>query len=352
MIEILRRLLLVGGLFAGAWQWYDSPERLFSVTRPDFAKEYERQYGERRYAFPGAMEMGREFLRKHTDPGGVAEFRSKRMAARAIAAPAEDLSGWIGELDQALAGTGPLARRAGKGQVYYLPGEAAVRHFAGPMERIYKEGAWLNAYAVVSGGDLEIWIHPEPRESGAPAWMLYPEREWAWVWMLGALAIYLVLPRSGRGVAVRHDPIPIVVLDFAGASVATFFFALPLFVYDSNRQAAADWLGGAGLSWMICGGVVLLMMSNAARAAFAVTFTGAGLRISGVSGVRDVEYRLLSAVQPLEEGPERMGIRLSLRAGEAVDLKWSGLMNFPVLLDELRRAGYYRPSSQGKGGLS
>ncbi len=53
---------------------------------------------------------------------------------------------------------------------------------------------------------------------------------------------------------------------------------------------------------------------------------------------------------PLDDGPERVGIQLRLTTGEAVDLKWTGLLDFSGLLDALWRTGYYRPSSQGFGG--
>jgi len=172
------------------------------------------------------------------------------------------------------------------------------------------------------------------------------------MWTLGALAIYLLLPRAVRGVSVRHDPIPIAVLDFAGAAIATFFWALPLFIHDSNRQAVDDIFGGAGVSWFVSALVVLLLMNNAARAAFGITFSTAGLRVARLMGSREVPFGQVAAVSPLDDGAERVGIQLRLTTGEAVDLKWSGLMNFSGLLDVLWRVGYYRPSHQGFAGSS
>jgi len=349
MIEMLRRLLLVAGVFMATWLWFDSPERLISVRRPDFAKEYARKYGERDYAFMGAMEMGRELIRKTTDPGGVAQFRQKTLESRFIPRPQRDLSAWVDELDSALKGHGPAAPRAAKEQVFYLPHESPVDLFVPGLLEFHRGASWLNAYSTVANRDLEFWYHPEPRDSAAPGWILYPQRGSAWMWKLGALAIYFLLPRAARAASVRHDPIPIVALDFAGAAIANFFFALPLFIHDSNRQAVAGLVGGAGLSWLVSAVVVLLLMNNAARAAFSVTVTAAGLRIARPLSTRDLPFGQIAAVSPLDDGPERIGIQLRLTTGEAVDLKWSGLMNFSGLLDALWRAGYYRPSPQGFG---
>lgn len=352
MIEILRRLLLIAGLCTAAWYWFDSPERLISVRRPDFAQEYARKYGQRKYAFKGAMEMGREFIRKNTNPGDAARFRERTLNSRYINPPPNDLSAWVDEIDSALQGRGSAAPRAAMRQVFYLPHEPPVDLFVPGLLGFYRGASWLNAYSTVANRDLEFWYHPEPRDSDAPQWILYPQRGSAWMWALGALAIYLLLPRTARGVSVRHDPIPIAVLDFAGAAIATFFWALPLFIHDSNRQAVNDIFGGAGLSWFVSALVVPVLMNNAARAAFGITATAGGLRVARLMGSREVPFGQLAAVSPLDDGAERIGIQLRLTTGEAVDLKWSGLMNFSGLLDALWRAGYYRPSHHGFAGTS
>lgn len=345
MIEILRRLILLGCAFTAAWMWFDSPATLVSVRRPDFAKEYERKYGERKYAFMGAMELGREFIRKNTDPGGVEQFRKRTLESRYLDPPSRDLSAWVDELDAALKGQGPAARRTGKEQVFYLPEEQPIDLFLPGIRKVYGGASWLNSYSTVAGRDLEFWYHPEPRDSAAPEWMLYPQRAQAWIWKFAAVAPYFLLPRAARKQSVRHDPIPIIALDFAGAAIATFFFALPLFVHDSNTAAVDDILGGAGISWFVAAIVVLLMMSNAGRAAFAVTVSQTGLRLSRLSGSRDIAFGEIAAVSPIDDGTERLGLQLHLTSGETVNLKWAGLMNCASLLDILWRTGSYRPGA-------
>jgi|GEM_PF-2431346 len=342
MIEILRRLILLAGAFAAAWFWFNSPATLISVCRPDFAKEYERKYGERKYAFMGAMELGREFIRKNTDPGGIEQFRKRTLESRFIQPPARDLGRWVDEIDAALKGQGSAARRVAKQQVFYLPEESPVDLFVPGIKKVYGGASWLNSYTTVAGRDLEFWYHPEPRDSDAPAWMLYPQRAQAWIWKLAAIALYFLLPRAVRKQSVRHDPIPILALDFAGASIATFFFALPLFVHDSNTAAVNDIFGGAGISWLVTAFVVLLMMSNARRAAFGVTVTQTGLRLSRLLGSREIAFSQIGGIAPIDEGPERLGLQLRLTTGETIDLEWAGLMNFAVLLDVFSRTGYYR----------
>lgn len=345
MIEILRRLILLAGACAAAWLWFDSPPTLISVRRPDFANEYARKYGERKYAFMGAIEHGRELIRKTTDPGGVEQFRKRTLESRFIQPPARDLVPWVDSLDAALKGQGPAAPRVAKEQVFYLPDEPPVDLFLPGIRKIYGGASWLNSYSTIAGRDLEFWYHPEPRDSAAPAWILYPERSRAWIWKLAAIALYFLLPRAARGQSVRHDPIPILALDFAGAAIATFFFALPLFVHDSNAAAVNDIFGGAGLSWLVSAFVALLMMSNASRAAFGITVAESGLRLSRLTGRRDIAFGQIASVTPIDDGPERLGIQLRLNSGEAIDLKWGGLMNFAALLDVLWRTGYYRPGA-------
>ena len=134
-------------------------------------------------------------------------------------------------------------------------------------------------------------------------------------------------------------------LDFAGAAIATFFFALPLFVHDSNTAAVDDIFGGAGISWCVSAFVLLLMMSNARRAAFGIAVAETGLRLSRLAGSRDIAFGEIASVTPIDDGPERLGIQLRLTSGETIDLKWGGLMNFAALLDALWRTGYYRPGA-------
>lgn len=343
MIEILRRLILLAGACAAAWLWFDSPVTLISVRRPDFAREYDRKYGERQYAFMGAIEHGREIIRKTTDPGGVEQFRKRTLESRFIDPPARDLSAWVNDLDAALKGQGPAAQRVAREQVFYLPEEQPVDLFFPGIRKIYGGASWLNSYSTVAGRDLEFWYHREPRQSAAPASLLYPQRGQAWIWKLAAVALYFLLPRAARRRPVRHDPIPILVLDFAGAAIATFFFALPLFVHDSNTAAVDDIFGGAGLSWLVSAFVALLMMSNARRAAFGITVAETGLRLSRLTGSRDIAFGHIASVTPLDDGAERLGLQLILTSGETIHLKWAGLMNFASLLDILWRTGYYRP---------
>ncbi|MBE0656065.1 MAG: hypothetical protein IH602_00160 [Bryobacteraceae bacterium] len=343
MIELLRRLILLAGACAAAWLWWDSPVTLISVRRPDFAMEYARKYGERKYAFMGAIEHGRELIRKTTDPGGIAEFRKRTLSSRFIDPPARDLAPWVDSIDAALKGQGPAAPRTAKEQVFFLPEEPPIDLFLPGIKKIYGGASWLNSYSTVAGRDLEFRYHPEPRDSAAPAWLLYPQRGQAWIWLLAALAVYFLLPRAARRSSVRHDPIPITALDLAGATIAAFFFALPLFVHDSNTDAVDDIFGGAGISWLVSAFVALLMMSNARRAAFGITVADTGLRLSRLTGNRDIAFGEIASVTPIDDGAERLGLQLRLTSGETIDLKWAGLMNFASLLDILWRTGYYRP---------
>lgn len=339
MIEILRRVVLSAGLFAAAWFWFDSPAALVSARLPDFAAEYARIYGKRKLAFRSFSARVREL----TDPGSAEEFRKRNLESRFISAPSRDLSAWVAELEAALKGQGPAARRVAQGQVFYSPEEQPVAWFTPGIKKIYASASWLNSYSTVAGRDLEFVYHPEPRQSAAPAWILYPQRGRAWIVALAAVSAYLLLPRKVRSPAIRYDPLPILLTDFIGAVVAAFFFGVPLRVYPSNDAALRHLLGGTGFSWLVAGAVLLLMMNNAHRAAFAVTVTGPALRISQLLGSQDILLGQIRAVTPIDVGVERLGIQLRLSSGETISLRWAGLMNFASLLDLLHRTGHYCP---------
>lgn len=341
MREILRRLLLCSGLFAAAWLWFDSPAALVSVRLPDFAAEYARKYGKRE----SALRTFSSRVRQLTDPGSVEEFRRRNLESRSIPAPSRDLSAWVAQLESAIKGQGPDARRVAREQVFYLPGEEPVAWFMPGISEIYTRSGWLSSYSTVAGRDLEFVYHPEPRQSAAPGWILYPRRGRAWIMALAAVMLYFLIPRKSGSKTIGYDPIPILATDFVGAAAAVFFFGLPPAVHPSNDAAVRDLLGGAGISWLVAAMVLLLLMGNARRAAFGVTLTATGLRISRLLGGRDIPFGQILAVTPIDDGVERVGIQLRLSSGETIPLRWAGLMNFDLLLDSLRCAGYDRPGS-------
>lgn len=72
MTELLRRAVLVAGLFAGAWLYFLTLPWLLQVERVDFATRYDQEYRQRRESSPpGVYERGRKPAAGLSDPGSV-----------------------------------------------------------------------------------------------------------------------------------------------------------------------------------------------------------------------------------------------------------------------------------------
>jgi len=192
-------------------------------------------------------------------------------------------------------------------------------------------------------------LHPEPRESKAPGWILFPKRGQAWLWAVAGLVLYLVLPGRARG-AVRYDPVPIWAMDAAGAVLVCFFWTLPLALHETNQAAVDNWWGPAGMSWLAGALVLVLAMRNAANAAFELALAEDEIQIRRLWGRTAVPFAAVRAVEALEDHGARAGLRLRLEGGGAFDLPWAGVMNYADLVDALEARGLYRPARQGEQG--
>ena len=338
MIEILRRVVLIVGLCGAGWFWYSSPPLLISVREPDFQREYKRRFAW--LSLEGEEGRGRISLE---------EYRRRTLATRKLPPPRGDVSGWLRDLEDAFQGRGTEARRVSEGAAYYLPGEAPVAQWVPALQEFYRNGSWLNAYLSAGGKDLEFMLHPEPRESKAPVWILFPERDRAWKWALAGLLLYLLLPGRARG-PVRYDPVPVWAMDGAGAALVCFFWTLPLALHETNQAAVDNWLGPAGLSWLAAALVLALLIRNAANAAFELALAEDGIQIRRLWGRTAVPFAAVRAVEPLEDHGARAGLRLRLEGGGEADLPWGGVMNYVALADALEARGLYRPARQGEPG--
>lgn len=330
MTEILRRFGLIFCLGVACWLWFASPPLLISVRKPDFAREYKRRMPLL------ALEESAE------RPGRITleEYRRRMLRSRTLPPPSSDVSTWLQELDEALEGRGPEARRVANGEAYYLPDEQPVAQWVAALQEVYRKGSWLNAYLSIEGRDLEFFLYPEARESKAPHWILYPQRSSAWNWVLGGVLVYLFLPGRARRL-VRHDPVPIAVMDVIGAVLISFFWALPLALYETNEAAVGDWLGGPGLSWLAAGLILALLVRNAASAAFELEVRDDSIRLRRLLGASEIPFHEIHAVQPLEDQDARVGLKLTLVDGREIALPWNGILNYSMLTDALASRGLY-----------
>jgi hypothetical protein len=330
MSEVIRRLALIACLCGAGWLWFASPPLLISVRKADLARESQRRFG-----LFSQEDSGRGSGKNRPE-----EDRQRAWKGRTLPPPATDLTDWLQRLEEALEGRGPLARRVAGGEAYYQPAEEPVAQWVPALQQVYRNGSWLNAYLSVQGRDLEFRLHPEPRNSKAPRWILYPRRASAWKWALAGVLVYLLLPGRPRR-PIRHDPIPILALDFVAAALIGFFWALPLSLYETNEAAVQSWLGGPLLSWLAAAAVLGLLLVNAAKAAFELEVNDDSIRVRRLLRSSEIPFSQIRAVRPLEQGGLRLGLRLELENGGRIALPWNGILNYSLLLDALAARGLY-----------
>ena len=326
-LEFLRRAALAGGAAASMWFAFDSPDLLIHVRRADFAAEYERRYGERGTPVWGAMEMAREFLRRHARPPSLAAFIAQTTEGRVVEARG-------GEWDRLYASTGPGGR-------WFRPEDEPVARILPEIRRVYGRASWLVMYLPVEGGHLEIEYVNRPRESKAPAGLIYPNRAACWLWLPAGVAIYCLLPwpRSSPRMLL-YDGAVSGGLDLLGTVVGAFFLALPVYAAHSTAEALGEGLALTLLLWGIgCIGLSILLWS-AARASFHVCLEPHQVRIGGLAGSRSLPAGEISAVEYMMRGETPTGIELSARRGVRERIGWDGLPHVEELLDLLRRWGH------------
>jgi hypothetical protein len=345
--ELLRRISLAAGAGYFSWLFFWTPAVLISVRPVDFAKEYVEEYSPRRRSFPGAMERAEELLRNTTDPGSASTYRARKIENRELPPGPPELASWVAQLDEAIAGQGPLASRAGKGRIYFLGSEKPVSLFATALEANYHRTQWLNAYATAGDRDIELMWENRPRGSNAPRSMVFPQRPSSWIPLLGALAAYLVLPRGSRRGQVRYDPVVIVVLDTLTLLAAAFFFALPLLAHDSTAAALNDIAGGTGVSWAFSALVAVALFTNAWHAAERIQIDQAGLHVRRLFSSLDIPLGAIATVEPLVRHGERTGVSLRLADGRIIPLRWDGRVDFNTLYRALRHAGFLQMAAAG-----
>jgi hypothetical protein len=286
----------------------------------NFSKEYQKHYGTRRYPMPGAIEQGREVLRRYTDPGSAEAYRQAQMTARplppGVAVPDE----WVKALE------------AAGGFVFFDSRQAPVAGFAPALRESLRRTGFVNAYAQAGGRDIELMLYREPHSAPAPDDVMFPLRGRSWPWLGAALAAYLALGWPRR-MSVRVDPVALGVLDLATALSAAFFFGLPLRACASTQAALDDPLGGLVWSWLVAAALALALRALARRAAFGITLVETGLVLHGMGPARQIDYAAITAVTVHEE----TGLDLRLADGETVRLDWTGLVNFSSVAQALRR---------------
>ncbi len=312
--EITRRVVLIAGLAAVAWLLRLTPAVPFlSIQLIDFAKSQE---GSRRPTPDGRAEC-------QLSPEEFIAYRIKSRVAvvsgpdwrgffdRAQAALEQSVvpPGWEHRVmaDQLKASRRP-ANRWGKDRHDFtrLFFWAAEPPFAAVSGRFSAEEAYYLKLDSTPPRYLELFYHPRLRTSGLncgfygiPPAFCYPSIRWTpWLTVLTVL-VYFLLPWPKRAAdTAMVARWRIVGSDLASALLLFFiFFALPLFIVGSSRQAATEYFFFTAVFWIFALFGLLVLYWGAIWSAFYVTVLPDRLRIGHLWGEEDLAFSGLAEVQ-------------------------------------------------------
>jgi hypothetical protein len=253
-LELMRRLTLVAGACACLWLAFWTPPVLVKVERADFPKEYNRKYGERKRPVIGVMELGRELIRKNTNPGTVESYARRTTENYLLKASGEK---WA-----------DLYRNVEKQPVFLHPSDPAIAELMPQIEGVYRRSTRLSSYLPIpSEGSLaflEVWYVNRPRESNADSNLIYPKRASSWMWLAGGILVYFVFPWPKRGnPSLTNDRTSMTIVDLLGTVFAAFFFGIPLFAVRFTEEVLGDEIGITIFCWCVAlSGIGILIWSS------------------------------------------------------------------------------------------
>ncbi len=368
-MEILRRVLLVAGLFAFLWCALIPVEALVRVEVVDFAA---RQRREPRWS--GDADLAEDayaanLVRDRVSRADPTTWAKVARAAEAVA--------------RGLAPDAPFDGRVGRdygGEALYLGADdGTVRSLDPPLGdgrtvayvRVAFDGRerWLGA----------SWVRPAYARGLTPSRLLRPLRGVS-LWILGAaVAVYALLPRWKRGAttACYHRVRAVVLPDVLGCVLTGMFLALPMFVIPANSPSGrlfdGDWVALTIVSWGMAGFGLAIFGAAAWYATLRFEVDDDAIRRVTLFGDRRIALASIEAVEPVTlRAPRRLvglglllglwrpallgqamilagrsdaGVELVLRGGERVRVLWTALENTGPL--ERALAGLPRPASGG-----
>ncbi len=329
IFELLRRAALLGGICAAVWLTLDSQRILVHVQRADFEQDYAKEYS----PAPRARlleEDERPLIDRSQESTSLRQFIADSTRNRLLASTD---SRWATQFQSLPAD--------GRWMSIDDPSLASLR---GSMADIFARSQWISMYlpVTVSGSEryLEFRYETDPRGSHAPEPLIYPRRSMAWLYSLGGLVIYAILPWAKRSAwMIAYDTICMVVLDFLGVVIAGFFFALPLYASDSIGEALAGDFGLTLFLWAMALIGVLILFWSARSAATAIFVEQGQMRIRHLSGASICSFAEIASAESLAPRGIWSAVRIATRAGKAYTFKFGPLCRFERLLDGLRYAG-------------
>lgn len=316
MIEILRRVALILGVYGAIVAFVHARPLVIEVALHDFAAQQAR-----RPAWSGDREASLEaFIDKRTDGrradvGGPA-WKAVRGALDAAAQ------------DRPLPAPYDARRgRAGR-SLYYLPHERPVADVTpSPSD------ARPLVYARVTGGEAPAWLGLTRRigreADDAPHALVRPLRRGWWIVLVVGLALYVVLPRRARGPRTLAYGLASgsIMPDVAGLLLGCPFFVLALMLVPEITDSPSMFVPEAWPAYLVLGVFVALAWTIHAWAAWFAAFRldiePDALHLRTLTGERRIRFADIEEVR-LEQRKAPGWLRKMLFGAALIDMRAAG----------------------------
>ena len=350
MLELIRRLILLAGIAGCIILAFTTVPALIMVVPVDFAAQMAEKYrpkpGPR---LMGVMELAAEYLRKNTKPGSLQEYIDRQTEHRLIEVDGKPWEKFFQDVSNGSAS--PYAHRflPQKKAYVFLWEETPLATLKNRLEQMSR--TWTVNYLVLKDAPVTSYLEVrygygfEPRNSGAPASLVFPWRRHCWIPLLAGVAGFALLRRrkSPDKEIYRNYLGSCLPLDICGFLFFTLFFAIPFWVSDPTQQMWTEDLGVTVLCWLAALGALSLTVWAARNASYAIRIEPGQLVISTLFGSRRLNVGEIAAARPLLEGDIESGIILELRDQSQIKLPWSNMVNYTLLLETLRQIGIQGP---------
>ena len=346
MLELVRRLMLAGGIAGFFTLALTTVPALVLVAPVDFAAAMAREYrlkpGPR---LMGVMELGEELIKRTTKPGSLQEYIERKTEHRLIKVGGVDWEEFFRAVGQGSASPYAL-RRVGKRGAYVFRWEetplAALKDRIEAMSR-----TWTITYLVLGHASSPQYLEVrygygfEPKQVGAPASLVFPWRSYCWPPLLLGAAGFALLRRRRPGTEVIYPNYLSsgLALDVGGFLLFSLFFAVPFWVCDPTQEMWGKDLGVTLWCWLAAAGALGLVVAAAVNAGCTIRVEPGRLVISRLLGSRTLDLGEITAATPLFVGGIESGLILELRDHGRVNLPWDNLVNYQFLLEALSNAG-------------
>ncbi|MDP2044940.1 MAG: hypothetical protein Q8L00_01885 [Deltaproteobacteria bacterium] len=346
MLELIRRLMLAGGIAGFFALALTTVPALVLVAPVDFAAEMAREYRLKpEPRLKGVMELAEEYIRQTTKPASLQEYIHRKTEHRLIKVGGADWEEFFRAVGQGAASPYPV-RQVGKRGAYVFRWEetplAALKDRIETMSR-----TWTVNYLVLRPDSAPQYLEVrygygfEPKKVGAPASLVFPWRSYCWIPLLVGAAGFAILRgrRPGTEIIYPNYLSSGLALDVIGLLFFSLFFAIPFWVSDPTQEMWGQDLGITLWCWLAAAGALSLVVVAGVNASGAIRLEPGRLVVSRLLGSRTLDLGEITAATPLLVGGIESGLILELRDQSRVKLPWDNLVNYQLLLEALSTAG-------------